>query len=262
MSDGADRGRARLPWWPEVHDRAATREPLTRGQIVAATIRILDSEGLGAFSMRRLAQELDAGVTSLYWHVKNKDQLLDLALDEVLGEVPLDDDPTLPWQQRTAHFARLLRSVLMRHRGVSQLAGARLTLGPNALTGVDTLVGLLRSAGFEAARLGLAVSAVLDFVSGSAVMDSRALAGSDTEGLTYKELQDRSAEMLRAVPAEQYPNLASTVEDVVGPNADQRFEYALQALLDGLAVDIERARSGGSTPSGREASEASSPTSS
>ena len=173
-----------------------------------------------------------------------KDQLLDLALDEVLGEVPLDDDPTLPWQQRAAHFAGLLRSVLMRHRGVAQLAGARVTLGPNALAGVDTLVGLLRSAGFEGARLGLAFSAVLDFVSGSAVMDSRAVTGSDTESLSYEELRGKSVEMLRAVPAEQYPNLASTVEDIVGPNPDERFEYALQALLDGLAVDLERARSG------------------
>ena len=242
MSDEADRGRARLPWWPEVRDRAPVREPLTRDQIVAATIGILDTEGLEAFSMRRLAQQLGAGVTSLYWHVRNRDQLLDLALDEVLGEVPLDDDPSRPWQERAARFVRLFRSVLMRHRGVAQLAGARLTLGPNAIAGSDALVGVLRSAGFEGPRLGLAFGALLNFASGSAVMDSRAVSGSDTEGLSYEELRAKSIEMLRAVPAEEYPNLASTVEDIAAPSPDEQFEYALQALLSGLAVDLGRAR--------------------
>jgi len=45
----------------------------------------------------------------------------------------------------------------------------------------------------------------------------------------------------RAVPAAEHPNLASAVEEIAAPSADEQFEYALQALLDGLAVDLERA---------------------
>jgi AcrR family transcriptional regulator len=61
---------------------------------VAAAVQLLDREGLAALSMRRLAEEIGAGAASLYWHVGSKDGLLDLVLDQVIGEgqVP-DPDP-------------------------------------------------------------------------------------------------------------------------------------------------------------------------
>lgn len=59
--------------------------PLSRARIAAAAIAILDADGLDGLSMRKLADRLGAGVMSLYWHVANKDALLDLALDAVLA---------------------------------------------------------------------------------------------------------------------------------------------------------------------------------
>ena len=59
---------------------------------------LLDREGLDALSMRRLGDELGAGAASLYWHVGSKDGLLDLVLDEIIGEqqVPDPDPPRWP----------------------------------------------------------------------------------------------------------------------------------------------------------------------
>ena len=82
--EGSDDKPARLAWWPEVRDRSGGRQPLSRDQIVAAAIRLIDAEGLEGFSMRRLGQALGSGATSVYWHVKDKDQLIDLVLDEIL----------------------------------------------------------------------------------------------------------------------------------------------------------------------------------
>ena len=79
--EGPDGKPARLAWWPEVRDRSGERQPLSRTQIVATAIKLIDAEGLEGFSMRRLGQELGAGATSVYWHVKDKDQLIDLVLD-------------------------------------------------------------------------------------------------------------------------------------------------------------------------------------
>ena len=78
-----------VPWWPaeRTPEPQDGREPLTRARIVDAALRIIDRDGLDALSMRRLGDELGAGTTSVYWHVANKDQLLDLVLDHVLGEV-------------------------------------------------------------------------------------------------------------------------------------------------------------------------------
>ena len=65
-----------------------TRATLDRDAVVAAAIAILDTDGINGLSMRRLAADLNATAPSLYWHVTNKDELLDIAFDEVMGELP------------------------------------------------------------------------------------------------------------------------------------------------------------------------------
>src|ERR1700743_2792992 len=76
------------PPWQRAPDRGSRprREPISKEAIVTAAIGLLDREGLAALSMRRLAEELGTGAASLYWHVGSKDGLLDLVLDEIIGE--------------------------------------------------------------------------------------------------------------------------------------------------------------------------------
>jgi AcrR family transcriptional regulator len=67
---------------------------LDRDRITAATVRLLDAEGLTKFSMRRLAAELNVTAMSVYWYVDTKDDLLELALDAAFGEIrPPDPSP-------------------------------------------------------------------------------------------------------------------------------------------------------------------------
>ncbi|WP_435835385.1 TetR/AcrR family transcriptional regulator [Streptomyces avermitilis] len=72
------------------------RPVLSREQIVAEALRLLDSEGIDALSMRKLGNRLSAGATSLYRHVANKDELIELAVDEIYGEIGLSDAPAAP----------------------------------------------------------------------------------------------------------------------------------------------------------------------
>ena len=80
-------GAPEPPWW-RTRDEAdrAERRPLTRDAIVEAALTLLDRDGLSGLSMRKLAQELGAGAASLYWHVGNKEELLSLLLDRIVGE--------------------------------------------------------------------------------------------------------------------------------------------------------------------------------
>jgi AcrR family transcriptional regulator len=82
------------PTWNRAPPRSSIkrRDPLSRKAIVDAAIRILDVDGLDGFTMRRVAEALGTGPTSLYWHVGSKDGLLDLVFEEVIGE---QDIPTL-----------------------------------------------------------------------------------------------------------------------------------------------------------------------
>jgi AcrR family transcriptional regulator len=243
MADEAGAGKTRkLPWWPEVRDRSGEREPLSRGQIVAAALKLIDAEGLDAFSMRRLGQELGAGATSIYWHVRDKDQLIDLVLDEILAEIELSEDPAVAWRERAASLAREFRAVLRRHPHLAAVFGSRLSLGPNTLRGIEHLLAVLRAAGFEGTALTLAFSAILNFAMGTGIMESRGLTGPEAEGKTEAEVQELFVGMLASLPEDEYPNLRRFVPDSNYDeiSEDAQFEYGLQRLLDGVEADLAR----------------------
>jgi AcrR family transcriptional regulator len=246
---------APIPWWPEPRDRGSDREPLSRSQIIDAAIRLIDADGIEAFSMRRLAQELGAGATSLYWHVRDKDQLIDLVLDEITGEVRLDDDPGLPWTERAAYLAREFRAAVRRHRNLASVYGTRLALGPNMLRGIEHLLAILREAGFGSTQLTLAFSAILNFALGTAIMECRALSGPEATGKSPEEVQVLFVQMLMSLPSDQYPNLKRFIPDSddEGISEDAQFEYGLQRLLDGLSADLSAGLSAAeSRPGGTE----------
>ncbi len=114
----------------------ARRHPaLSRDEIVKAAVGLADAEGTGAVNMRRIARELDVGAMSLYWHVTDKDQLLDLMLDAVEGEdVPAG--PSGDWRTDLVHIAKQKRRLLLRHPWVLDFISERTPFRPQrAVTG-------------------------------------------------------------------------------------------------------------------------------
>ena len=87
---------------------------LTRGQIVEAGLRILDSWGLGDLSMRRIADELGVKAGALYYHMPNKQSLLAGIADVILTPVAVPDATgTGEWLRDWSHN---LRGALLAHR--------------------------------------------------------------------------------------------------------------------------------------------------
>ena len=178
---------------------------------------------------------------ALYKHVANKDELLDLVVDEVLGEVigkVPRDDPSLPWQDRTAALARGVRETLRLHPGVAMLVIARVTRGPNAFAIADRLLGILRSAGLEGTPLGLAYQVILGWATGFGARDAQDARVQPGPGQTIEEQQAIVDEMFKAVPRDVYPNLVITFDYLQELTADAQFEFGLRALLDGIAASL------------------------
>jgi AcrR family transcriptional regulator len=65
----------------------STRDSLSQETVVEAAIRLVEDDDLDALTMRRLAAELGTAVTSIYWHVGNRDALLDLMVDKLLADM-------------------------------------------------------------------------------------------------------------------------------------------------------------------------------
>jgi AcrR family transcriptional regulator len=144
--------------------------PLTRDRIVAAAVGLLDRHGGEGLTMRRLAGALDVTPTALYWHVRTKDDVLDLALDHVFGdvEVPL---ATSDWRADVRSLIRGWRAAMLRHPWAPGLIG-RPMLGPNVLARTEFLQSALTRGGLSDLELAVTTRLLANYVIGAAVTEA------------------------------------------------------------------------------------------
>lgn len=207
-----------------------TKAPLTRQNIVEAAIGILDKEGLDGLSMRRVAAELGTAATSaLYWRVATKNDLLELAVDEILVEalVPADDGD---WRDQLAVLGLAAYEVFDRHPWATQLLASHAGLGPNYQAYTARLVETLTTAGFKGIHLDSAVSAVFHYIIGAAVTDAAWHSTIHRSGLPDPTWAEAAGEHLGIAPESLTAYL--TPDNPAGPTA--RFTTGLRVILVGL----------------------------
>jgi AcrR family transcriptional regulator len=222
------------PWARATERERPSRVALSRDQIVDAAVKVMDEEGIDALSMRRLGQELNAGATSLYWHIKNKDELLDLVLDRVIGEVIPDMTRDAAWRETAESAARALRRVLIRHRGVAPIMGERPTFGPNALRALEILLTPFVKAGFEPEAALLATTTIINWASGFAVFEVRDPLGPMASEADRAAFVAEFTAFVATLPAETYPTTLALLPYGATMTADQQFDYGLGRMLDGI----------------------------
>src|SRR3954447_26491116 len=120
------------PWWPRPAEPTRDKRPLTRELIVDAALALLERDGLQGLSMRRLAAELGTGAASLYWHVGDKEELLSLLLDRIVGEAEMPEPGRDDWREQVKESARAARRLLTSRRDAAQLSMGRIPTGPNS----------------------------------------------------------------------------------------------------------------------------------
>lgn len=236
MPEPAPNARVTFPWLTERAPEA--RSPLTREQIVEAAIRLADAEGLDALSMRRLGSELGAGATSIYWHMRNKDELLDLVVDRIIGEVRDEIVSADGWRAELEETARAIRRVLVRHRHIAPVIGSRPTFGPHAVEALEWMIGRVRAAGADVRTALLAAQSVINYAAGFAVFECRDPLGADA---TEQEREAFMAELGRFVatlPPDRFPNTLATMSVGASIAPDEQFEFGLRCLMDGIATQV------------------------
>jgi AcrR family transcriptional regulator len=208
---------------------------MDRATIVRAAIEILDREGLAALSMRRLGTYLNCGATTLYWHIANKEELLDLVFDEVMGELDSTPPPG-DWRAQATTLMTQLRAMILRHPWYVTLYVTRPNFGPNALRFTALLLDILREAGFTGAALDHAQAALNQYVLGTA---ANTLSWRNWGNLPKPQLKMMRDYILQASqPYPQYLDylrgylLVTDMETMLL----SRFETGLTWLLDGLAA--------------------------
>jgi AcrR family transcriptional regulator len=218
------------PWLRSRRARAAPRAPLSREAIVDAALKVVDRDGLDATSMRRVAEELGSAPSALYWHVRNKEELLQLVLDRVAGEIELPPRDPANWQEQLKQVAREMRRVLTRHRDVARVTLGSIPAGPNTLVVVEWMHALLREAGLPDRVVALVGDLAGLYVGAFAYEESLRVPALGDESASPEQLAD----YFRSLPPDAFPNLVRLADDLTAGGADERFEFAIELLVRGL----------------------------
>ncbi|MEE1754244.1 TetR/AcrR family transcriptional regulator [Streptomyces sp. SP18CS02] len=221
--------------------RADQPSGLDRDRITAASVRLLDADGLARFSMRRLAAELNVTAMSVYWYVDTKDDLLELALDAIFGELTLPDPSSdEDWRDQLRTLAVAYRSLLVRHPWASPLMGHFLNIGPHSMAFSVCVQEVVGRTGLPPHGQTGALSAVFQFVYGFGTIEGHFVQRCASAGMTQDEYFHQAMSTIR-----RQPDLEKTFEratelmearggDTVEEMRERDFDFALKILVAGI----------------------------
>lgn len=221
---------------------------LTRGDIVDIAVAVADAEGTAAVSMRRIAKDLQVGVMSLYWHVESKEELHQLMLETVQAEIEAQV-PSGDWRADLTAYARNTRAAMHRHPWAIDYIGAGPPSGPQDARNADRLIGALDGLGLDVMTTIWVLMTLSTYVMGATLREIQEMrwhrAAEETmSSMPEGDIAEALAEFDRRVRGSgRYPHLAKVLEAGIDPDApetrDERFEFGLSCVLDGIAARIK-----------------------
>ncbi|NUT40546.1 MAG: TetR/AcrR family transcriptional regulator [Thermoactinospora sp.] len=222
-----------LVWSREPY--APKRQALSVTAIVRAALAVADADGLEAVSMRRVANEVKSGTTSLYRYVESRDELLDLMADAVWGEGapgPLTGD----WRADLAEVARAQRASVLRHPWLAALMSSRPALGPNSLRRLEHALSAASALTPDITRAAAVIGVIGDYVLGAVAKELAEQEARRRTGLSEAEWRAAVAPYIREVVASgDYPQFNRRVVEADDLSFGDQFEFGLDCLLRGFA---------------------------
>lgn len=212
--------------------------PLTQAALVQAALAVLERDGLDLLSMRRVAAELDLQAASLYWHVRNKEELLELLADAALAGMDLSGSEG-GWREQVRVLAHRYRAFLKSRRDLARLVAGRFVVGPNASRMMEHGLAVFREAGFSAGGASAAVYLVsVTYVQGFVVQEMNPMRAVEALGGTPAEAMAVVSAELADLPAQTFPHLTEAAQYMTAMNLDERFDWGLECILDGLEMRL------------------------
>ena len=209
-------------------EASTTRPPLSRERVLRAAVDLADAEGIDKLTMRRLAQELGVEAMTLYYYVKNKDDIVAGIVAAVMGEIELPPRGG-DWKSSLRNAAISAHDVLVRHPWASARMQAAGGLTPERLEYMEAILGCLRAGGFSPWQSHLGYHALESHIVGHTLwIASMALPD---------DLSDLAASVLREVDPETHPAFVEHLHQHLrerGDTDESAFEFGLDLILDGM----------------------------
>lgn len=214
----------------------------SRQQVVRAAIKIADQDGLPAASMRRIAAEIGAGTMTLYQYVRNREDLIELIVDEVTGEMGLPERPSGEWRADLSDVVVAKRALYLRHTWLATRVPGHPVWGPNSLHVQEFLL-----ASFDGFEVSVdEVVSLIGLLNGYVESFVRAEVGWQEEarrtGVDMQEWMRRTAPYARhLVLSGKYPRFSRVLMENTSPHMepDARFQYGLDRVLDSIEASLK-----------------------
>ncbi|MGQ0464188.1 MAG: TetR/AcrR family transcriptional regulator [Sporichthyaceae bacterium] len=192
--------------------------------VLEAALRIVDAEGLEALSMRRLAEDLGIGAMTLYRYVATKDVLHDGLVTLVLGDLGAAPAPGAPWRTQLEQVVTELHDKLRAHPGITEIVLTRRLPTPAFDRQRETVLGVLRGAGFSVEAAVDALTSLICYALGFSHVE-RIRVGVDRGG---------ESQRLQSLPGDEFPHLIEAATVYPSHLSDRAFARGLTAMLAGL----------------------------
>jgi AcrR family transcriptional regulator len=209
---------------------AERRAPLTKERVLQAAVGLADRGGIESLTMRRLGPELGVDAMALYRHVRNKDDLLNAIVEDLIGQIDRPE-PGEDWKPALREQLMAARQVMLRHPWARRVLEERGTAGPVMLGYVESVLAILLDGGFS---MSLAHHSL--HVLGSRIF------GFTQDFFDDSGRSDPSAEdaAIAARTMAGYPRISQLAQSVSHDGVlgrcddDVEFAFGLDLILDGL----------------------------
>lgn len=220
--------------------RSAKPEPrieLSRDRILDAAMSLMDREGDGTFTFRRLGAELRVDPTAAYRHFRNKDELLLALGDRVLGEAIAASGhgrADADWRTTLHRAAHAIRDTLTKHPKLAAVISVRITQGEHEAAAIELGLGALAKTGLPTREVVAIQRAFADTILAWSAFSASYMGLSAVE-----QARDRAAwaTTYAQLPAERYPHIHAAREYL--DEFDDAFDIALELLFDGIQARID-----------------------
>lgn len=231
------------------HHPAPGRSGVTVQQIVHAGIELADAEGLESTSMRKVAEKVSVSTMSLYKYVPGKDDLTELMVDQVYGEVYSDVDAARSagdWRAGVRFIAETNRDLFTRHPWLLDVHVNRALLGPNSVRKYEAELRPLDRIGLDDIAMDTTLHMLLALVESSARAHRDALRARNESGMSDTEWwQVVSPALEHVMSGSDYP-----VSDRVGTAAGSAFDapsspdhtlrFGVEMIIAGIEAQLSK----------------------
>ncbi|MFB6465605.1 TetR/AcrR family transcriptional regulator [Cytobacillus sp. Hz8] len=208
-------------------------ESLNQSKIIQTAIDLINKDGLKKLSMRNVANALNTSAASLYWHLENKYELLQLLSEQICKTISFPDS-SKDWYEQLIELGHEYRQALLSIRDSFEIMTETVPMTPDRLQLIENIYRILMNAGFGSEDVPATASLFNNYILSFVRDEMKQVYIANIQGLEVNVAFEQARKMFKSLSVNKYPSLVELADYSVSVNSDKQFEFGLHVLLDGL----------------------------